>query len=284
MRSNVPTTEAVNACSVAREWAGQRGHCCVPRAPGLATSSPERQREKSSQPQLPLVRTSSAGRRLGGLGRNRPRVPPDAGSLAPRRKGPLRGSRRGVRGPGRNVVDCLNTGYKMWDEKKMLVTYGHDGPWEQDDPADENRFTMEAWGAQMELRAIQRRNRDATMKIRAASRPKGKPSYGFQYVRTARGGQGALAPDVGPTSFVLVTCTLVGAHDQAKAAPTSGEPPGERPSSRRRWRPEENKPRRDRGLGRSPQQSLGRGRTTPPGGAGGRGGVGDPLVRRSPVR
>ncbi|MGW0791978.1 hypothetical protein ACWD04_28080 [Streptomyces sp. NPDC002911] len=59
---------------------------------------------------------------------------------------------------GRNVVDCLNTGYKMRDEKKMLVTYGHDGPWELDDPADENRFTMEAWGAQMELRAIQRRN------------------------------------------------------------------------------------------------------------------------------
>ncbi|MCA1220290.1 recombinase family protein [Streptomyces sp. 8L] len=47
---------------------------------------------------------------------------------------------------GRNVVDCLNTGYKMRDEKKMLVTYGHDGPWELDDPADENRFTMEAWG------------------------------------------------------------------------------------------------------------------------------------------
>ncbi|MGW0938480.1 hypothetical protein [Streptomyces sp. NPDC002666] len=47
----------------------------------------------------------------------------------------------------------------MRDEKKMLVTYGH----------------MEAWGAQTELRAIQRRNRDATIKIRAAGRPKGKP-------------------------------------------------------------------------------------------------------------
>ncbi|MFI2508233.1 recombinase family protein [Streptomyces sp. NPDC018972] len=34
---------------------------------------------------------------------------------------------------GRNVVDCLNTGYKMRDEKKMLVTYGHDGAWDLDD-------------------------------------------------------------------------------------------------------------------------------------------------------
>jgi hypothetical protein len=34
---------------------------------------------------------------------------------------------------GRNAVDCLNTGYKMRDEKKMLVTYGHDGAWDLDD-------------------------------------------------------------------------------------------------------------------------------------------------------
>ncbi|WP_239085293.1 recombinase family protein [Streptomyces halstedii] len=90
---------------------------------------------------------------------------------------------------GRNVVDCLNTGYKMRDEKRMLVTYGHDGPWELDDPADENRFTMDARGAQRELRAIQRRNRDATVEIRAAGRPKGKPSHGFQYVRKVMGGK-----------------------------------------------------------------------------------------------
>ncbi|MCX4510538.1 recombinase family protein [Streptomyces sp. NBC_01619] len=90
---------------------------------------------------------------------------------------------------GRNVVDCLNTGYKMRDEGKLLVSYGHDGVWNLDDPNDENRFTMEAWGAQMELRAIQRRNRDATKNIRAAGRPKGKSSYGFQYVRTVPNGR-----------------------------------------------------------------------------------------------
>lgn len=48
---------------------------------------------------------------------------------------------------------------------------------------------MEAWGAQMELRAIQRRNRNATIKTRAAGRPKGKPSYGFQFVRLVMGGK-----------------------------------------------------------------------------------------------
>ncbi|MGK5530656.1 hypothetical protein [Streptomyces sp. URMC 129] len=58
-----------------------------------------------------------------------------------------------------------------------------------DDPVDENRFTMEAWGAQMELRAIQRRNRDAAVKMRAAGRPKGKPSYAFQYIRRVQGGR-----------------------------------------------------------------------------------------------
>lgn len=90
---------------------------------------------------------------------------------------------------GRNVVDCLNTGYKMCDEGKLLVTYGHDGPWELDDQIDESRLTMEAWGTQMELRAIQRRNRSATVKTRAAGRPKNKPSYGFRYVRVNMGGR-----------------------------------------------------------------------------------------------
>ncbi|MFL4489752.1 hypothetical protein ACJ6WD_00670 [Streptomyces sp. VTCC 41912] len=54
---------------------------------------------------------------------------------------------------GHNVVDCLNTGYKMRDEGKLLVTYGHDGPWDLDDPTDENRFTMEAWGVHSSVTA-----------------------------------------------------------------------------------------------------------------------------------
>ncbi|WP_432095605.1 recombinase family protein [Streptomyces sp. bgisy100] len=90
---------------------------------------------------------------------------------------------------GRNVVDCLNTGYKMRDEGEFLVAHGHEGPWDLNDPADENRFTIEAWGAQMELRAIQRRNRGATVKTRAAGRPKFRPSYGFQWMRNVMGGR-----------------------------------------------------------------------------------------------
>ncbi|WP_267893808.1 recombinase family protein [Streptomyces sp. RTd22] len=75
---------------------------------------------------------------------------------------------------GRNVVDCLNTGYKMGDEGKLLVTYGHDGPWHLDDQVDENRFTMEAWGAQMELRAIQRRYRNRGRRDRGRVRTRGR--------------------------------------------------------------------------------------------------------------
>ncbi|MEU7190521.1 recombinase family protein [Streptomyces sp. NPDC045369] len=84
---------------------------------------------------------------------------------------------------GRNVVDVLNTGYAMRDAGKLLVTYGHDGPWDLNDPNDENRFTMEAWGAQMELRAIQKRNRDETQRARAAGQPKQKNRYGYRFVR-----------------------------------------------------------------------------------------------------
>uniref|UniRef100_A0AAU2VZN9 Recombinase family protein n=1 Tax=Streptomyces sp. NBC_00008 TaxID=2903610 RepID=A0AAU2VZN9_9ACTN len=148
----------------------------------LATSSPERQRENV------LTAAASVGAHIIGWaddwevsGATDPVSRPKLGPWLRDERGPYDGLvAAAVDRLGRNVVDCLNTGYKMRDEKKMLVTYGHDGPWELDDPADENRFTMEAWGAQMELRAIQRRNRDATIKIRAAGRPKGKPSYGFR--------------------------------------------------------------------------------------------------------
>ncbi|MFG2025406.1 hypothetical protein [Streptomyces sp. NPDC048825] len=32
----------------------------------------------------------------------------------------------------------------MRDEKKLLVTYGHNGPWDLDDQVGENRFTVVA--------------------------------------------------------------------------------------------------------------------------------------------
>ncbi|WP_328869671.1 recombinase family protein [Streptomyces sp. NBC_00287] len=156
-----------------------------------ATSSPERQREDV------LVAAEAVGGHIIGWaddwevsGATDPVTRPKLGPWLRDERGPYDGLvASAVDRLGRNVVDCLNTGYKMRDEKKVLVTYGHDGPWDLDDPADENRFTIEAWGAQMELRAIQRRNRDTTVKMRAAGRPKGKPSYGFRHVRSVMGGR-----------------------------------------------------------------------------------------------
>ncbi|MGC0317460.1 recombinase family protein [Kitasatospora acidiphila] len=84
---------------------------------------------------------------------------------------------------GRNQRDVLNTGYMIKDSGRLLVTYGHDGPWNLDDSADEMRFSMEAFGAQLELRAIQKRNREETKRARAAGQPKQKNSYGYRFVR-----------------------------------------------------------------------------------------------------
>ncbi|WP_204163012.1 recombinase family protein [Streptomyces sp. CS131] len=120
----------------------------------LATSSPERQRENV------LTAAASVGAHIIGWaddwevsGATDPVTRPSLGPWLRDERGPYDGLvAAAVDRLGRNVVDCLNTGYKMRDEKKMLVTYGHDGAWNLDDPADENRFTMEAWGAQMELR------------------------------------------------------------------------------------------------------------------------------------
>ncbi|MGW7638277.1 recombinase family protein [Streptomyces decoyicus] len=141
----------------------------------LATSSPERQREDV------LTAAASVGGHIIGWaddwevsGAMDPVTRPKLGPWLRDERGPYDGLvAAAVDRIGRNVVDCLNTGYKMRDEGKLLVTYGHEGPWDLNDTTDENRFTMEAWGAQMELRAIQRRNRSATVKTRAAGRPKG---------------------------------------------------------------------------------------------------------------
>ncbi len=112
-----------------------------------ATSSPERQRENV------LTAAASVGAHIIGWaddwevsGATDPVTRPSLGPWLRDERGPYDGlAAAAVDRLGRNVVDCLNTGCKMRDEKKMLVTYGHDGVWNLDDPADENRFTMEAW-------------------------------------------------------------------------------------------------------------------------------------------
>jgi site-specific DNA recombinase len=83
---------------------------------------------------------------------------------------------------GRNLSDVLNTGYMMRDTGKLLITYRH-GVWNLNDTTEENQFTMEAWSAQMELRAIQKRNRDDTERARASYEKKGRVAYGYRIVR-----------------------------------------------------------------------------------------------------
>ena len=53
------------------------------------------------------------------------------------------------------------------------------------DPNQENEWLVKAWGSQMELRAIQKRNRDEAIRAREAGEPKQRPSYGYMYVRLA---------------------------------------------------------------------------------------------------
>jgi site-specific DNA recombinase len=47
------------------------------------------------------------------------------------------------------------------------------------------QWLIKAWGSQMELRAIQKRNRDETIRARNAGEPKQRPSYGYMFVRLA---------------------------------------------------------------------------------------------------
>jgi hypothetical protein len=64
-----------------------------------------------------------------------------------------------------------------------VVTADHAGVWDFSDPNQENEWLAKAWGSQMELRAIQKRNRDETIRARHAGEPKQRPSYGYMYVR-----------------------------------------------------------------------------------------------------
>lgn len=89
---------------------------------------------------------------------------------------------------GRDVRDVLNTGWMMKDSDRLLVTANH-GIWDLTDSAQENQFLAEAWGSQMELRNIQKRNSDAAVNARASGRPRGRNSYGYRYVRLIPNGK-----------------------------------------------------------------------------------------------
>jgi DNA invertase Pin-like site-specific DNA recombinase len=84
---------------------------------------------------------------------------------------------------GRNVRDTLNTQTLLTSQDRVVVTADHAGVWDFSDPDQENEWLAKAWGSQMELRAIQKRNRDETIRARKAGEPRQRPSYGYMYVR-----------------------------------------------------------------------------------------------------
>jgi DNA invertase Pin-like site-specific DNA recombinase len=77
---------------------------------------------------------------------------------------------------GRNVRDTLNTQTLLTSQDRVVVTADHAGVWDFSDPNQENEWLAKAWGSQMELRAIQKRNRDETVRARKAGEPKAAPA------------------------------------------------------------------------------------------------------------
>jgi DNA invertase Pin-like site-specific DNA recombinase len=84
---------------------------------------------------------------------------------------------------GRNVRDTLNTQTLLTGQDRVIVTADHAGVWDFTDPNQENEWLIKAWGSQMELRAIQKRNRDETVRARENGDPKQRPAYGYVFVR-----------------------------------------------------------------------------------------------------
>jgi site-specific DNA recombinase len=72
---------------------------------------------------------------------------------------------------GRNVRDTLNTQTLLTSQDRVVVTADHAGVWDFSDSNQENEWLAKAWGSQMELRAIQKRNRDETIRARNAGEP-----------------------------------------------------------------------------------------------------------------
>lgn len=86
---------------------------------------------------------------------------------------------------GRNVRDTLNTQELLTTRDHVVATADHAGVWDFSDPNQENEWLAKAWGSQMELRAIQKRNRDEAIRARNAGEPKQRPSYRYMFIRLA---------------------------------------------------------------------------------------------------
>lgn len=149
------------------------------------TNSPERQ-----QGQILRAVTSVGGHVIGWAddwevsGATNPLTRPQFGPWLRGEMGPYSGTAAAsVDRIGRNVRDTLNTQALLTEQGRLIVTGDHDGIWDFSDSNQENDWMIKAWGSQMELRAIQKRNRDETVRAREAGQPKQRPSYGYLYVR-----------------------------------------------------------------------------------------------------
>ena len=76
---------------------------------------------------------------------------------------------------GRNVRDTLNTQTLLTGHGRVIVTADHAWVWDFTGPNQENEWLIQAWGSQMELRAIQKHNRDETARARENGEPKQRP-------------------------------------------------------------------------------------------------------------
>ncbi|MBV6696612.1 recombinase family protein [Kitasatospora aureofaciens] len=149
------------------------------------TNSPEKQ-----QSQILRAVTSVGGHIIGWAddwevsGATDPMTRPKLGPWLRGEMGPYSGTvAAAVDRIGRNVRCVLNTQALLTEQGRLIVTGDHDGIWDFSDPNQENDWMIKAWGSQMELRAIQKRNREETVRAREAGQPKQMPSYGYQYVR-----------------------------------------------------------------------------------------------------
>lgn len=152
------------------------------------TSSPERQAE-----QILKAAAGNGGHVIAWAddwevsGATNPLDRPAFGPWLKGEKGPYDGiTAASVDRVGRNVRDTLNTQDMLTRQGRAVVTADHsDGVWDFTDPNQENEWMIKAWGSQMELRAIQKRNRDETVRARSAGEPKQRPSYGYRFERPA---------------------------------------------------------------------------------------------------
>jgi site-specific DNA recombinase len=84
---------------------------------------------------------------------------------------------------GRDVGDTINTQRLLTGQGRIVITADHLGVWDFSDPNHEIEWTVKSLGSQMELRAIQKRNQDETVRAREAGQPRQMPPYGYQYIR-----------------------------------------------------------------------------------------------------